>query len=402
MDTAFSNEDLKFQSEIRDFIKTNYPQELRDSINSKRKLGKELSREDLTAWHKILGKHNGWSAPSWPKQYGGAEFTPTQKYIFEQECAKAECQYIMPFGINMVGPVIYTFGNEEQKAQHLPGILSGEVFWCQGYSEPGSGSDLASLKTSAVKEGDHYIVNGQKTWTTMAQYADWIFCLVRTDGSGKKQEGISFLLIDMKTPGVEVKPIITIDGTHEVNMVYFDNVEVPVTNLVGEEGFGWSIAKFLLAHERTGIAGIPSLKRELDRLRDITTQIQVGEGSLKDDAMFMSKLDRLEIKLTAAEYTELRTLAAMSAGGHPGPESSILKILGTDLQQELSDLFVEAVGYYAHPFMTEEDLASNESRIGPDFAAPVMPHYLNYRKVSIYGGSNEIQRNVIAKAVLGL
>jgi len=209
-------------------------------------------------------------------------------------------------------------------------------------------------------------------------------------------------LIDMKTPGVEVKPIITIDGTHEVNMVYFDNVEVPVTNLVGEEGFGWSIAKFLLAHERTGIAGIPSLKRELDRLRDITTQIQVGEGSLKDDAMFMSKLDRLEIKLTAAEYTELRTLAAMSAGGHPGPESSILKILGTDLQQELSDLFVEAVGYYAHPFMTEEDLASNESRIGPDFAAPVMPHYLNYRKVSIYGGSNEIQRNVIAKAVLGL
>ena len=397
MNLSFSKEDQEFQQEVRSFIEQNYPSEIKE----KQDQGIPLSKEDTVKWHKILND-KGWLAVNWPEELGGTGWTITQKHIFQNELAAANTPTLMPFGVNMCGPVIYTFGSDEQKEFHLPKILNGDIWWCQGYSEPGSGSDLASLKTKAEKKGDVYVVNGAKTWTTLAQHADWIFCLVRTDGSGKKQEGISFLLIDMKTPGVEVKPIITIDGTHEVNMVYFDNVEVPVTNLVGEEWFGWSISKFLLAHERTGIAGIPSLKRELDRLRDITTQIQVGEGSLKDDAMFMSKLDRLEIKLTAAEYTELRTLAAMSAGGHPGPESSILKILGTDLQQELSDLFVEAVGYYAHPFMTEEDLASNESRIGPDFAAPVMPHYLNYRKVSIYGGSNEIQRNVIAKAVLGL
>ena len=301
-----------------------------------------------------------------------------------------------------MGPVVYTFGTQEQKDRFLPGIINNDVWWCQGYSEPGSGSDLASLKTKAVKDGDHYIVNGTKTWTTMAQHADWIFCLVRTETTDIKQQGISFLLIDMKTPGVEVKPIITIDGSHEVNMVYLDNVKVPVENLIGEEGAGWNIAKFLLAHERTGIGGIPALKREIRRLREITSELPLGEGFLKDDELFMDKLNKLEIDLLAAEYSELRTLAAMSKGGHPGPESSILKIKGTDLQQGLSDLFVEALGYYAHPFMSEDDLISNEGRIGPDFAANVMPHYLNYRKVSIYGGSNEIQRNVIAKAVLGI
>ncbi len=397
MDLNFSKEDLDFQSEVREFLDKEYPKHIKEKMDN----GDDLTRDEIVEWHKVVAK-KGWMGHSWPVEHGGTGWDATKKYIYLRELAMEGCPMFIPFGLQMVAPVIWTFGSQKQKDYFLPRILNFDDWWCQGYSEPGSGSDLASLKCKAEKDGDEYVINGQKTWTTMAQYADWIFCLVRTDGSGKKQEGISFLLIDMKTPGVEVKPIITIDGTHEVNMVYFDNVEVPVTNLVGEEGFGWSIAKFLLAHERTGIAGIPSLKRELDRLRDITTQIQVGEGSLKDDAMFMSKLDRLEIKLTAAEYTELRTLAAMSAGGHPGPESSILKILGTDLQQELSDLFVEAVGYYAHPFMTEEDLASNESRIGPDFAAPVMPHYLNYRKVSIYGGSNEIQRNVIAKAVLGL
>ena len=302
----------------------------------------------------------------------------------------------------MCGPVIYTFGTEEQKERFLPDIRDNNVWWCQGYSEPGSGSDLASLKTKAEKKGDKYIVNGTKTWTTMAQHADWIFCLVRTDSSGIKQQGISFLLIDMKTPGVEVKPIITIDGSHEVNMVYLDNVEVPAENLIGEEGAGWSIAKFLLAHERTGIGGIPHLKREIRRLRQMTEELPLNEGFLKDDQLFMDKLNKVEIDLLSAEYTELRTLASISAGGHPGPESSILKIGGTDLQQSLSDLYVEALGYYAHPFMSEDDLKSNEKRIGPDFAANVMPHYLNYRKVSIYGGSNEVQRNVIAKAVLGL
>ena len=262
MDTTFSPEDVKFQQEVRSFIHTNYPNTLRESIGNKRKKGEELTKDDLTTWHKILGKHNGWSAPGWPKKYGGAEFTPTQKYIFEQECARSECQIVMPFGVNMCGPVVYTFGNEEQKAQHLPGIISGEQFWCQGYSEPGSGSDLASLKTTAVREGDYYIVNGQKTWTTLAQHADWIFCLVRTNpDAAKPQEGISFLLIDMKTPGISVRPIYLMDGTNEVNETWFDNVKVPVENLIGEENKGWTYAKFLLAHERAGIAGVARSKK---------------------------------------------------------------------------------------------------------------------------------------------
>ncbi len=398
MDTAFSNEDLKFQSEIRDFIKSNYPQELRDSINSKRKLGKELSREDLTAWHKILGKHNGWSAPSWPKQYGGAEFTPTQKYIFEQECAKAECQYIMPFGINMVGPVIYTFGNEEQKAQHLPGILSGEVFWCQGYSEPGSGSDLASLKTKAVLRNDldedYYVVNGSKTWTTLAQNADWIFCLVRTDNSGIKQEGISFLLIDMKSPGIEVKPIITIDGDHEVNSVFFTDVKVPAKNLIGEEGKGWTYAKFLLAHERFGIAGVGASMRQLNRLKEIISKL--------DNSDLQKKVNELEVALSAIEITELRLLSALENGGHPGAESSILKIKGTEMQQALSELFVEASGEYALMYPGPHGYENNDKPAGPDYAAEGLSGFLNLRKTSIYGGSNEIQKNILSKFVLGV
>ena len=295
-------------------------------------------------------------------------------------------------------------GTDAQKDWFLQPVIDGKVRSSFAMTEPapGSGSDPSMMRTTAEKKGDKYIVNGTKTWTTMAQHADWIFCLVRTDSSGIKQQGISFLLIDMKSPGVEVKPIITIDGSHEVNMVYLDNVEVPAENLIGEEGAGWSIAKFLLAHERTGIGGIPHLKREIRRLRQITEELPLNEGFLKDDQLFMDKLNKVEIDLLSAEFTELRTLASISAGGHPGPESSILKIGGTDLQQSLSDLYVEALGYYAHPFMSEEDLKSNEKRIGPDFAANVMPHYLNYRKVSIYGGSNEVQRNVIAKAVLGL
>ena len=397
MNLSFSEEDLSFQNEVRSFIADNYPADIKNKMDN----GIPLSKEDILTWQKILSK-KGWFAVNWPEEYGGTGWTVTQKHIFQNELASANTPTLVPFGVSMCGPVIYSFGTQEQKDKFLPGIINNDVWWCQGYSEPGSGSDLASLKTKAVKDGDHYIVNGTKTWTTMAQHADWIFCLVRTETTDIKQQGISFLLIDMKTPGVEVKPIITIDGSHEVNMVYLDNVKVPVENLIGEEGAGWNIAKFLLAHERTGIGGIPALKREIRRLREITSELPLGEGFLKDDELFMDKLNKLEIDLLAAEYSELRTLASMSKGGHPGPESSILKIKGTDLQQGLSDLFVEAIGYYAHPFMSEEDLASNEGRIGPDFAANVMPHYLNYRKVSIYGGSNEIQRNVIAKAVLGI
>ena len=400
MDTTFSPEDVKFQQEVRSFIHTNYPNTLRDSIGNKRKKGEELTKDDLTTWHKILGNHNGWSAPGWPKKYGGAEFTPTQKYIFEQECARSECQIVMPFGVNMCGPVVYTFGNEEQKAQHLPGIISGEQFWCQGYSEPGSGSDLASLKTTAVREGDYYIVNGQKTWTTLAQHADWIFCLVRTNpDAAKPQEGISFLLIDMKTPGISVRPIYLMDGTNEVNETWFDNVKVPVENLIGEENKGWTYAKFLLAHERAGIAGVARSKKAIERIKQISaTEMSYGEPLIQDPA-FIRKIADAELELTALEYTELRTLAKDAAGKGPGAESSILKIKGTDLQQRITELCMEAVGYYANPH-TGTTL-SNEY-VGPDYATNLSGTYFNFRKASIYGGSNEIQRNIIAKMVLGL
>ena len=400
MDTTFSPEDVKFQQEVRSFINTNYPNSLRESIGNKRKKGEELTKDDLTTWHKILGKHNGWSAPGWPKKYGGAEFTPTQKYIFEQECARSECQIVMPFGVNMCGPVVYTFGNEEQKAQHLPGIISGEQFWCQGYSEPGSGSDLASLKTTAVREGDYYIVNGQKTWTTLAQHADWIFCLVRTNpDAAKPQEGISFLLIDMKTPGISVRPIYLMDGTNEVNETWFDNVKVPVENLIGEENKGWTYAKFLLAHERAGIAGVARSKKAIERIKQIAaTEMSYGEPLIQDPA-FIRKIADAELELTALEYTELRTLAKDAAGKGPGAESSILKIKGTDLQQRITELCMEAVGYYANPHIGTT--LSNEY-VGPDYATNLSGTYFNFRKASIYGGSNEIQRNIIAKMVLGL
>ena len=396
MDLTFSQEDLNFQNEVRDFLSSEYPL----AIKEKQDKRLPLEKEDIISWQKILAS-KGWFAINWPKEYGGVGLTPTEIYILQNELAAANTPVLIPFGVNMCGPVVYTFGTEEQKEKFLPGILNSDTWWCQGYSEPGSGSDLASLQTKAELKGNNYLVNGTKTWTTLAQHADWIFCLVRTETTDIKQEGISFLLIDMKSKGVEVKPIITIDGAHEVNMVYLDNVEVPKENLIGEEGQGWNIAKFLLAHERSGIAGIAALKRELKRLKELSSEIPLGEGSLLEDSQFRSKIEETEIELTATEFTELRTLAAMSQGGSPGAESSILKIKGTELQQTISELFVEMLGYYAHPFYLENEIGSNET-VGPDYAAPVMPHYLNYRKVSIYGGSNEIQRNVISKAILGL
>ena len=396
MDLTFSKEDLDFQAEVRDFLTTEYPV----AIKEKQDKRLPLEKEDIISWQKILAS-KGWFAINWPKEYGGAGLTPTQIYILQTELAGANTPILIPFGVNMCGPVIYTFGTEEQKKKYLPGILNSDTWWCQGYSEPGSGSDLASLQTKAELKGDNYLVNGTKTWTTLAQHADWVFCLVRTETTDIKQEGISFLLIDMKSKGIEVKPIITIDGAHEVNMIYFDDVEVPANNLIGEEGEGWNIAKFLLMHERTGIAGIAALKRELKRLKEISSDLIVGEASLLDDANFRNKIEAAEIELTATEFTELRTLSQISSGGAPGPESSILKIKGTELQQSISELFIEMLGYYAHPFLTEAELGSNAS-IGPDYAGSAMPHYLNFRKVSIYGGSNEIQRNVISKAILGL
>ena len=396
MDLTFSKEDLDFQAEVRNFLTSEYPL----AIKEKQDKRLPLEKEDIISWQKILAS-KGWFAINWPKEYGGAGLTPTQIYILQTELAGANTPILIPFGVNMCGPVIYTFGTEEQKKKYLPGILNSDTWWCQGYSEPGSGSDLASLQTKAELKGDNYLVNGTKTWTTLAQHADWVFCLVRTETTDIKQEGISFLLIDMKSKGIEVKPIITIDGAHEVNMIYFDDVEVPANNLIGEEGEGWNIAKFLLMHERTGIAGIAALKRELKRLKEISSDLIVGEASLLDDANFRNKIEAAEIELTATEFTELRTLSQISSGGAPGPESSLLKIKGTELQQSISELFIEMLGYYAHPFLTEAELGSNAS-IGPDYAGSAMPHYLNFRKVSIYGGSNEIQRNVISKAILGL
>jgi len=395
----FSPEELAFRDEVRAFIAENYPAQLR----GKQDEGGDLSKEDFLSWHKVLAK-KGWIAPAWPVEYGGPGWTATQRYIWSEETARADCIRIMPFGITMVGPVIYTFGTPEQKARFLPRILSGEDWWCQGYSEPGSGSDLASLRTRAVlsEDGSHYIVNGQKTWTTMAQHADWGFFLVRTNPDAKQQEGISFLLIDMKTPGITVRPIITLGGEHEVNEVFLEDVKVPVENRVYEENKGWTCAKFLLAHERTGIAGVAASKRGIERVRSIASSEMDGDRPLLANPFFRRKVAELEMDLTALEFTELRTLAGEAAGRGPGPESSVLKIKGSEIQQRITELALEAAGHYGAPYFRGFGEGDNEHPIGPDWAHHTAPSYFNMRKTTIYGGSNEIQRNIIAKMVLGL
>ena len=397
MNLDFSAEDLAFRDEVRSFIADNYPASLR----GKQDEGDELKKEDFLSWHKVLAK-KGWVAPAWPVEYGGTGWTSTQRYIWSEETARADCIRLMPFGLAMVGPVIYTFGTPEQKAKFLPRILSGEDWWCQGYSEPGAGSDLASLRTKAVQDGDDYVVDGQKTWTTMAQYADWGFFLVRTNFEAKMQEGISFLLIDMKSPGIEVRPIITLGGEHEVNEVFLDNVRVPVANRVYEENKGWTCAKFLLAHERVGIAGVASSKRGVEKLKAVAATEMEGEHSLLANPFFRRKVAELEIDLAALEYTELRTLAGMAAGKNPGPESSVLKIKGSEIQQRLTELTLEMAGHYGAPYYRGFGEGDNEHPIGPEWANRAAPTYFNARKTTIYGGSNEIQRNVIAKMVLGL
>jgi alkylation response protein AidB-like acyl-CoA dehydrogenase len=393
----FSPEEIAFQQEVRTFIAENYPATLR----GKQDEGDELSKEDHLSWHKVLAK-KGWIAPAWPVEYGGTGWTPTQRFIWSEETARADCIRILPFGLTMVGPVIYTFGTPEQKAQFLPRILSGEDWWCQGYSEPGAGSDLASLRTKAERDGDDYIVNGQKTWTTMAQHADWGFFLVRTANDVKAQEGISFLLVDMKSPGITVRPIITLGGEHEVNEVWLENVRVPQSQRVYEENKGWTCAKFLLAHERTGIAGVAASKRGVEKIKVIARTEQDGDRPLLANPFFKRKVAELEIDLTALEYTELRSLAGENAGKGPGPEASLLKIKGTEIQQRLTELALEAVGHYGAPYFRGFGEGDNEHPIGPDYAHRTAPTYFNMRKTSIYGGSNEIQRNIIAKMVLGL
>ncbi|HAY07515.1 MAG TPA: acyl-CoA dehydrogenase family protein [Hyphomonas sp.] len=397
MNLDFSPEEIAFRDEVRTFIRDNYPKELMGMGNRE-----DLTREQFLAWHKILGK-KGWSTVAWPKKYGGTGWTSTQRYIWSEENARVDALMPLPFGVSMVAPVIYTFGSEEQKERHLPGIRSGDVWWCQGYSEPGAGSDLASLKTTAVRDGDHYILNGQKTWTTLAQHADWGFFLCRTDPSAKQQEGISFILVDMKTPGIEVRPIKLIDGTHEVNETWLTDVRVPVENLVGKENEGWTYAKFLLAHERSGIAGVARSKRGVERLRSIASQESIDGTPLILNGDFARKISQLEIDLTALEFTELRTLASEAAGKGPGPESSILKIKGTEIQQRLTELTLEAVGNYGAPYVRgAAPNGQNEYGIGPDYSNHSADSYFNMRKTSIYGGSNEIQRNIITKMILGL
>ena len=395
----YTEEDKAFREEVRAFLAERLPAHIAKAV----KAGRMPAREDYITWQRILNE-KGWSVHSWPKEYGGSGFTPFQKHIFEEECVKAGAPELPPFGLNMLGPVLIAFGSEEQKAHYLPRILNCDDWWCQGYSEPGSGSDLASLKTKAVREGDHYIVNGQKTWTTMGQYADWIFCLVRTSTQGKPQEGISFLLIDINTPGVEMRPIITIEGGHEVNEVFFQDVKVPVENLVGEENKGWTYAKYLLQHERVGIAGVAAAKEGLKKLKRIAAETDAGDGTkLIDDPAFAERIANVELDLMAMELTNLRVLAQAQAGGAPGAESSMLKIKGSVIRQEISDLLRRAVGPYALPFMPELELpGANEEPVGPEGANSYAGQYFNRRKYSIYGGSNEIQRNIISKMILGL
>jgi pimeloyl-CoA dehydrogenase large subunit len=400
MDLRFTPEETAFRDEVHAFIDAALP----GSIRRKMVEGRRLAKEDVVTWQRILNA-KGWAVPHWPVEWGGTGWTPVQQYIFLQELQEAPAPEPLPFGTNMVGPVIATFGSEAQKRRFLPRIANLDDWWCQGFSEPGAGSDLASLKTTARRDGDHYIVNGQKTWTTLAQYADWIFCLVRTDPAAKKQEGISFLLIDMKTPGITVRPIQTIDGGREVNEVFLDEVRVPVANRVGEENKGWDYAKFLLGNERTGIARVGISKARIRRLKEIAALERVGDKPLIEDERFAMKIAAVEVQLKALEMTQLRVVAAArNRTGKPDPASSILKIRGSEIQQTISELLMEAVGPFALPDQLPHDESErwNEPPIGPEWAGPQAPHYFNSRKISIYGGSNEIQKNIIAKAILGL
>ncbi|PIW29766.1 MAG: pimeloyl-CoA dehydrogenase large subunit [Rhodospirillales bacterium CG15_BIG_FIL_POST_REV_8_21_14_020_66_15] len=402
MDLNLTPEEFAFRDEVRTFLRASIPPAIKRKVD----LGLKLVKDDYVVWQRILHER-GWIAPGWPKEYGGPGWSPVQRYLFEEELAAASSPRLITFGLKMLGPVLIEFGTEAQKQRFLPRILASEDWWCQGFSEPGAGSDLASLTTRADRDGDHYVVNGQKTWTTLAQYADWMFALVRTSNEGRKQQGISFLLIDMKTPGVTVRPIKTLDGGQEINDVFLENVKVPAENLVGRENDGWTVAKFLLGHERFGIAGVARSKKQMDRLRDIAARETKRGRPLIEDARFRERMAEIEIELTALEMTELRLLSDEAAGRKPGPEASILKLKGTQVQQGITELLLEAVGNRAHVFdpgILEDDWpgAANDGPAIPEYAATVASHYFNWRKASIYGGSNEIQRGIIAKAILGL
>ena len=398
MDLNFTPEEEAFRAEVQAFLKAKLP----ERIATKVKAGQRLSKADQDEWHAILNER-GWLANHWPEAYGGPGWGAVEKFIFDTECALAGGPRIVPFGVNMLGPVLIKFGNEAQKKYWLPRILSGEDWWCQGYSEPGAGSDLASVKTTAVRQGDHYIVNGQKTWTTQGQHANMIFCLVRTDREAKAQSGISFLLVDMNSPGVELRPIRTLDGDKEVNEVFFTDVKVPVENLVGEENKGWTYAKYLLTYERTGIAGVGFCIAALAKLKVVAAKVMKNGQPLDQDPLFAARMAQVEIDLENMKTTNLRVIAAVAGGGVPGAESSMLKIRGTEIRQEILSLIRRAVGPYALPFIEEAQYEGYaDEPVGPKEAATAAANYFNYRKLSIFGGSNEIQKNIISKMILGL
>lgn len=402
MDLNFTPQEEAFRTQVRAFLAAELPAQLSAKVAS----GKILAKADMEQWHAILNRQ-GWLANHWPEQYGGPGWTAVEKFIFENECALAHAPRIVPFGVNMLGPVLIKYGNEAQKRHWLPRILNGADWWCQGYSEPGAGSDLAAVKTTAVRgtdaQGEHYIVNGQKTWTTLGQHANMIFCLVRTNREAKKQEGISFLLIDMTSPGVEVRPIITLDGEHEVNEVFFSDVRVPAENLVGEEDKGWTCAKYLLTYERTNIAGVGFSVAALEQLKAIAARQTKNGKPLSEDPAFAARMARVEIDLENMKTTNLRVIAAVAGGGVPGAESSMLKIRGTEIRQEISSLIRRAMGPYARPFVAEALHAGYEGQgFGPEYASAASARYFNNRKLSIFGGSNEIQKNIISKMILGL
>jgi alkylation response protein AidB-like acyl-CoA dehydrogenase len=392
MDLAFTPEEQKFREEVRGWVRENLPKDISDQVHN----ALRLTRDDMQRWAKILGK-KGWLGYGWPTQFGGPGWNAIQKHLFEEETALAGAPRIVPFGPVMVAPVIMAFGNPEQQQRFLPGIASGEVWWSQGYSEPGSGSDLASVKTRAERKGDKYIVNGQKTWTTLAQHGQWIFCLVRTSTEGKPQTGISFLLIDMKSPGVSVRPIVMLDGEPEVNEVFFDNVEVPAENLIGEENKGWTYAKHLLSHERTNIADVNRSKRELDRLK----RIAKSEG-VYEDQRFRDEIAKLEVDVVALEMLVLRVLSAEKSGKNSLDIAGLLKIKGSEIQQRYSELMMLAAGPYAIALLPEAmDAGWQGEFVGAAYLAPLASTYFNLRKTTIYGGSNEVQRNIVAQTVLG-
>jgi alkylation response protein AidB-like acyl-CoA dehydrogenase len=405
MDLSFAPQDEQFRQEVREWIDANYDADLRTAM-SQTKNG-YLDKERLTRWQKKLAS-KGWLSVDWPEEYGGPGFTPTQRYIWGLEMAAANVPHTIPFGVRMCAPVIMAFGTEEQKAEHLPPMRTFDRWWCQGYSEPGSGSDLAALQMRADRDGDDYILNGSKIWTTLAQHADWIFCLVRTSQEAKRQNGISFVLVDMKTPGIAVRPLPTLEGPleglQEINQVFFDNVRVPVKNLVGEEGKGWTYAKYLLEFER-GNAYAPGLRAQLKKVKTIAAKEPSDGGRpILEDQDFRQKLAEMQIRIDALNATELRAFSGRESGSRMGPISSMLKCQGSEAQQAITELALEAVGLYASPYVGDgvAELSSNEIRPGPAYAWPVAGSYFNYRKASIYAGSNEIQHNIMAKAILGL